>query len=124
MSALAATDGTGAIQLFLSCHHDDWDVDEDLEVTVRLAGVSSGMGYGARRMVISSDRANAHSAWQELGRPQSPGQHQIELMSMAALLEAEPAGQTAPSVDGEQITVKLPAHSVCLLSLDVTPRSV
>ena len=100
--------------MFLVCHHDDWDIETPLEVNIQLAGLSDDRNYHVSKWEISRGRANAHTAWELLGRPQRPGEQELKEMTRAARLRAEPAGQTVAGAGGEQITVVIAPHSVCL----------
>ncbi|MEZ4866889.1 MAG: hypothetical protein R3C14_36545 [Caldilineaceae bacterium] len=115
IAGIAALDASDAIQIFLSSHHDDWDVKGNTEVTVKLTGLPSGQRYAIARSLVADGHSNAYSAWLQMGKPQPPTAAQLTALKQAARLETEslPAVQS----DGGECSLEmtLPAHSVCLL---------
>ncbi|UCH24381.1 MAG: hypothetical protein JSV66_10525 [Trueperaceae bacterium] len=116
LSGLAALDDDGTISVFLSCHHDDWDLESTTDVDLQLRGLEPGH-YQLRRLVVDDSDANAYATWVEMGRPIDPTGEQIADMKSAARLRAAEVG-TAESTDGVLTTrVSMKSHSVWLLEL-------
>ena len=115
IAGIAAINESEAIQVFLSSHHDDWDVKGTTEVSVRLTGLPVDQSYGVAYSLVADGHSNAYSAWLQMGQPQSPTEVQLQELQQAAKLKTERLS-TVQSVNGEcEVKVTLPVHSVCLL---------
>jgi xylan 1,4-beta-xylosidase len=114
---IAATNESSEIQLFLASHHDDWDVRGSRKVTFRLAGLTAGRVYAVHCCRIDDRHSNAHTAWIEMGRPQPPSDLQRTRLQEAARLVTEDLGHVSGGRDCTDLSVTMPAHSVCLLTL-------
>jgi xylan 1,4-beta-xylosidase len=113
VSGIAALNEAGEVQVFLCSHHDDWDVHRSAQVQVCLSGLEGR--YAVHRTEIDGVRANAHTAWSEMGRPRPPSADQRRALQEASRLRAERLDDVV-SQDGQAaITVTMSAHSVCLL---------
>ena len=117
VDGLATVDETDGIQLFLSSHHDDWDVTTPSEVRVRVTGAAVGQQYRVYRSLVAAGSSNAYTAWDRMGQPQPPSDAQLAEMHRAARLQTEPLGEVTAAPDGLEVTITLPSHSVCLLQL-------
>jgi xylan 1,4-beta-xylosidase len=115
ISGIAAMNEHGEIQIFLSSHHDDWDVHHQIPVQVRISGLASGQTYAVRRRAVDRTHGNAHTAWAHMGKPQPPDEKQKIALCRAAQLKAERLDDVH-GIDGRiELQVTLPAHSACLL---------
>jgi xylan 1,4-beta-xylosidase len=123
ISGLAAIDQRNRIQVLLSSHHDDWDVKTPTQVTLHLSGWPSGNTCAVCRHSIDAVRGNAHSAWVQMGRPQQPTDAQVSALQAAAALEAESLSDVETRDGRCTFSLMLPAHSVCLLTLDPVERT-
>jgi len=110
---IAAVDGTGRIQVLLCSHHDDWDVTTHTAVETALSGIPAGARYAVSATVVDATHSNAHTAWVEMGRPQSPDAGQLAALLNAARLETESLGEW--SATDRPLSLEMAAHSVCLL---------
>lgn len=121
IAGIASLDETESIGIFLSSHHDDWDVHTTTDVTVRVTGMPSGATSGAtykvHRSLVAEGSSNAYTAWNQMGRPQSPTDAQLAELQRAARLHTEQIGQVTATAGVVELSVSLPAHSVCLLQL-------
>lgn len=115
IAGLAATDETGGIQIFLSSHHDDWEVTTASEVTISLAAVAPNQRFRVYRSLVAKGSSNSYTMWEEMGRPQPPSAEQLAKMAHAAKLKTAPIGEVIASADGLDLTITLPSHSACLL---------
>ena len=115
IDGLAATDETGGVQVFLSSHHDDWDVTTPSEVTISLVGVTPGQRFRLVRSLVAKGSSNAYTAWDEMGRPQPPTPEQLAQIQQAAKLKTEAVGEAVAATDRLDVTITLPSHSACLL---------
>jgi xylan 1,4-beta-xylosidase len=109
-------DEAEGIQIFLASHHDDWDVTTPSRVTVTLDGAELGRRYHVHQMLVSRDSSNAHTVWQDMGRPQQPDSEQLTEMSNAARLTQEWVAEITATADAVRAEIVLPSHSACLLS--------
>jgi xylan 1,4-beta-xylosidase len=115
VSGIATMNESKEIQVFLSSHHDDWDVHRSTQTRVRLSGLEPGRTYAVYRQMIDDVSANAHTAWVQMGKPQPPDEGEQIKLQEAARLKPE---QTADviSVDGQgELSILLSTHSICLL---------
>lgn len=117
IDGIATLDETDGIQLFLSSHHDDWDVTPAGEVQIYIEGAEPGRRYRVYRWLVAKDSANAYTVWDAMGRPQPPSAEQLAAMHQAARLRAEGLGEIAGSGTGLTLSVQLPSHSACLVQL-------
>ena len=115
IAGIAAIDETGGVQVFLSSHHDDWDVTVPSDVTVTLAGVEPNTTYRVYRSLVAEGVSNSYTAWDRMGRPQPPDENQYAAMANAARLHTEPLAETTETADGVSVSTTLPSHSACLL---------
>ncbi len=118
ISGIAAKDGTGAVQVFLVSHHDDWDVQSITGVSLTVSGLEPGGQYTVRRWVVDRRRGNSYRAWVEMGEPQRPDAAQLDRLRRAAGLHAEPPVQARAGGDGTvAVRFEAEAHSVTLIEL-------
>jgi xylan 1,4-beta-xylosidase len=115
VDGLATVDETDGIQVFLSSHHDDWDVTTPSDVRVCVNGAPAGQRYRVYRSLVAAGSGNAYMAWDGMGRPQPPSDAQLAQLHQAARLQTEPLGEATATADGLAVTIALPSHSVCLL---------
>ncbi len=117
VDGLAATDEVGGVQVFISSHHDDWDVTTPSDVQIQVVGVEPGRRYRARRSLVAKGSANAYTVWDAMGRPQPPSADQLAEMKRAARLHSEEMGEVTADAQGITLSLHLPSHSVCLVEL-------
>jgi xylan 1,4-beta-xylosidase len=117
ISGIAAIDSSDEIQIFLVSHHDDWDVRQSTRVSVCLTGLSGARRYVAWGEMVDAVQGNAHSAWARMGNPQPSNQAQYAKLVEASQLKTEEIGTVEVESGQCELSVTLPAHSVCLLRL-------
>ncbi|MCB0070160.1 MAG: hypothetical protein KDE20_01825, partial [Caldilineaceae bacterium] len=115
IDGLATVDETGGIQLFLSSHHDDWDVTTATSVDIHVTGAPAGQCYRVAQSLVAAGSSNAYTAWDAMGRPQTPTAAQRSALLHAARLETVTVGEVTADDDGLTFAVTLPSHSACLL---------
>ncbi len=103
------------VQVFLSSHHDDWDVTTPSEVTVTLADGAPGVRYRIYCSLVAEGHGNSYTVWDAMGRPQPPDEAQLATLAQAARLKTEPLEGAASTGDGVTVTFTLPSHCACLL---------
>ena len=116
IAGIATMDQSAGVQLFLSSHHDDWAVTTPTQLTVTLTGAHSGQQYRVYQSLVAAGHANAYTAWDAMGRSQTPDAAQLAQLHQAATLETTFLAETAPTEVGPVVTISLPSHSACLLA--------
>ena len=118
ISGIAACNEAQHLQVFLSSHHDDWDVQTSSRVQLALAGLEPDETYAVYRTTIDHSQGNAHAAWVQMGRPQPPSEEEQHVLQRAARLRRERWADVTVDANGEaELSAVLPAHSVCLVEL-------
>ncbi len=59
------------MQVLLYCHHDDWDVRETFDVTLKLSGLPEG-DVSVRHYRIDGEHSNAYAEWLRQGVAELP----------------------------------------------------
>jgi xylan 1,4-beta-xylosidase len=115
ISALAAMDGDGGVQVLVTSHHDDWDVHTPSTVRLTIEGLSPGSRYRLRRTLVDDEHSNSFTAWVAMGEPQPPTPEQIAQLQRAGQPQGvEECDVTASASGRVAIAFDLAAHSVCL----------
>jgi xylan 1,4-beta-xylosidase len=118
INALAALNGSDKVQVLLVSHHDDWDVNILTEGTLEVSGLEPGRAYCVQRHVIDATHSNAHTAWLQMGEPQSPTMEQLATLQRAAMLaRVEETMATVDRAGCLTLALSLREHSVNLLEL-------
>lgn len=115
IDGLATLDEAGGIQLFLSSHHDDWDVTTPSDVQIQVSGAEPDRRYRIDVSLIAKGNANAYTVWDAMGRPQPPSADQLTEMQRAARLRTATLGEVFSTAGGLTASVHLPSHSACLV---------
>ena len=115
IDGLATMDAAGGLQLFLSSHHDDWDVTTATSLDIYVAGAPAGQSYRVAQSLVAAGSSNAYTAWDAMGRPQAPTPAQRAALLHAARLETVAVGEVTAGDDGLVFAVTLPSHCACLL---------
>jgi xylan 1,4-beta-xylosidase len=116
LTGIAAGDAMNWVQLLLVAHHDDWDVESEVDVEIEVTGLPDAT-YSVVRWDLDRDHANAHTAWVEMGRPRSPDPAQTRALQAAAALHPEPMALAETQEGTLTLAVRLRAHSALLLEL-------
>jgi xylan 1,4-beta-xylosidase len=117
ISGIAALDERGAIQLFLSSHHDDWDIHQPTAVRILLSGLEPGRTYAVWHQTVDRKDSNAHTAWVQMGSPRPPDEAQMAELNEAARIRVKRLADVR-SIDGSaELQVTISTHSVSLLQL-------
>ena len=115
IDGLATMDEAGGLQLFLSSHHDDWEVTTATSLDIHVAGAPAGQSYRVAQSLVAAGSSNAYTAWDAMGRPQAPTPAQRAALLHAARLETVAVGEVTAGDDGLVFAVTLPSHCACLL---------
>jgi len=120
VSAIAAQDQSGGIQLFIVAHHDDWDIERKMTIQAHLKGLQPNRGYSVMSFRVSRTEGNACTAWAKMGEPRQPSQEQLSSLREASRLR--PQGHPELKADGAgdgEIVFTLESHSIWLLEISL-----
>ncbi len=117
VSALAAIDEDGRIQVLLASHHDDWDVHTRSLARVELTGLEPGCAYRVQRYLLDASHSNTCTAWLGMGAPQQPTADELRALRRAAEIACVEENNTVVLDGRAAIDAPLDTHSVCLLIL-------
>lgn len=113
----ATTGKDGSVQVLLYCHHDDWDVRETFDVTLKVSGLPEGEGgVTVRHYRIDEEHSNAYAEWLRQGMPNYPNEGQYAAIKARDGLELLMAPETAAVKKGcAEVSFTIPSHAVSLL---------
>ncbi len=117
IGSLATRTADGKIAMLLWHYHDDDVAGPDAQVKLSLKGLKA-MPRSAKLWRVDKDHANAFTAWQKMGSPQSPDQNQYAQLEAASVMKAESVSVTG-SRGGAGIDLTLPRQGVALVVIDV-----
>jgi xylan 1,4-beta-xylosidase len=115
IGSIATRTADGKLALLLWHYHDDDVAGPDAQVKVNLTGLKRPP-RAAKLWRVDKDHANAFTAWQKMGSPQSPDQDQYKQLEAASAMQAENVAVTGGRTASVAIT--LPRQGVALLVLD------
>ncbi|MGN7159804.1 GH39 family glycosyl hydrolase [Sphingomonas sp. SAFR-052] len=111
IGALATRTPDGRVAVLLWHYHDDDVAGPVAQVKLDLAGMKAG---SATLWRVDGDHANAFTAWQRVGSPQSPNEKQYAELEAASAMQPE----TVSATGGRSFIIALPRQGVALLTLD------
>ncbi len=114
LSGLATLDDKGTVGVFLSCHHDDWDLQKENSVQLEMHGLPTE-NYQLRHWLIDQKHANSFRQWVELGSPQQPSEEQLSVLRKAAQPRPKDLGKFQTQAGLLTLSLTLKTHSVSLL---------
>ena len=115
IGALATRGPDGRIAVLLWHYHDDDVAGPVAQVKLAINGAKPG---SAKLWRVDGDHANAFTAWQRMGSPQSPNEKQYAVLEAASAMEGETVTAAASTRSGQSFTIALPRQGVALLTLD------
>ena len=108
----------GSVQILLYCHHDDWDVKKEYDVSLHIDGLEKG-GYTARHLRIDDEHSNAYAEWLRQGMPNWPNEGQYAAIKARDGIEALCPPQTLEAdKGGTDLSFSLPTHAVSLILIE------
>ena len=116
IGSIATRTADGKLALLLWHYHDDDVAGPDAQVTIDLRGLK-GVPAKASLWRVDRDHANAFTAWQKMGSPQSPDQDQYVKLEAASKMQAEQV-VVSRSGKGASVVLRLPRQGVALLVVD------
>lgn len=117
-----APDGRTSVTVLVWNHVDDWTLEGQKQVSLRIKALPFQPGelVRVRHWRIDGEHSNAYAEWVRQGRPEEPDWEQLERLTASeklALLE-EPLKQ-AVSQDGSLwLDFTLPAHGLSLIDIE------
>ncbi|KQM35860.1 GH39 family glycosyl hydrolase [Sphingomonas sp. Leaf10] len=101
----------GRVAVLLWHYHDDDVAGPVAQVKLDIAGAKTGW---AKLWRVDGEHANAFTAWQRMGSPQSPNEKQYAELETASAMREE----TVSAAGDRSFTIALPRQGVALLTLD------
>jgi xylan 1,4-beta-xylosidase len=118
VGVLASRTADGKV-VVLSWHYHDDDVDgPDAAVTLRLAGLGKGAGARVSQWRVDKQHANAFTAWQAMGAPQSPDAAQYKALEAASVMAMEALAPLVVNDGAANVSFLLARQGVTLLVID------
>lgn len=118
IGSIATRTPDGKVQVLVWNYHDDDVPGPDAQIALNVAGLDATK---IRRVVewrVDKDHANAYTAWQAMGSPQSPDDKQYATIETASQLRAEPSRAISVHGGKASIDVVVPRQGVTLVVFD------
>ena len=108
--------GNRSVEVFLFCHHDDWDVTGEYEVEIEVANLPfDGDKVRLKHFRIDELHSNAHTEWVRQGRPKYPNPGQRRAIESRQGLELyEPEAEVLLLDRKLRKKITLPVHRMSL----------
>jgi xylan 1,4-beta-xylosidase len=115
-----ATRGDRTVSLILWHHHDDGTTGPAQNIKLSIQGLPSGIrNVKLCHYRIDEHHSNAYTVWQEMGSPQNPTQHQVDILNKASELTLlEPCLNRKIKNGSLPLKILMPRHSVSLIRLE------
>ncbi len=119
----ATCDSPDQLQILLYCHHDDWDRQETMEISLQLDQLPM-----AGKVTVTHDRidrahSNACAEWVRQGKPDWPDAAQRAAILARSGLERLREPETAEIRDGRlSLPFALPVHGISLITVRQAPE--
>lgn len=113
-----ATVDKSALQMLVYCHHDDWDYQETVNVSLELENLPMEGPVLIRHYRIDREHSNACAEWERLGRPDWPDSRQRAAILARSGLETFSVPRQA-EIRNNRLSLRfpLPVHAVSLLEI-------
>ena len=109
----------GSIQILIYCHHDDWDVKQDYQVTLNIDGLDCE--YQIYHYRIDGEHSNAYTEWVRQGKPDYPTGAQYDAIKKRDGLELLEAPHTVKASRAKKLDFILPVHGISFIELIPLP---
>jgi xylan 1,4-beta-xylosidase len=116
IGTIATRTADGRLALLVWHYHDDDVAGPDAQIRISLTGLRR-VPAAATLWRVDPQHANAFTAWQAMGSPQSPDATQYAALEAASRMQAESIG-VARAKGGATIDVRLARQGVALIMLD------
>ena len=119
VGTLATRDADGRIAVLLWNYHDDDLPGPDAAIQLSIAGLKGKTAGAATVWRVDKEHANAFTAWQKMGSPQSPNERQyVELEQASKMAPETLPAQPATSRGRISFNVSVPRQGVALVVLE------
>ena len=116
-------DNREMLQVFVVRHHDDWDVDRDAVVRLRIEGLAADGTVEVRRFRIDQAYSNPYAEWLRQGRPDYPAPQGYEAVKRRDGLEEISPLHGVVTAGVLELDTLLSSHAVELLEIRPEGRS-
>ncbi len=119
IGGMAALSNNGDVQILIYCHHDDWDVEGDHEVELKVTDLPfEGSEIQLTHLRLDATHSNAYTAWMNAGQPKYPRGDDLEEIKGKESLELfEPAKSIRVQGGSAELTFTIPVNALSLLIL-------
>jgi xylan 1,4-beta-xylosidase len=119
VGTLATRDADGRIAVLLWNYHDDDLPGPDAAIQLSIAGLKGKAVSAATVWRVDKEHANAFTAWQKMGAPQSPNERQyVELEQASKMAPETLQAQPGASRGGVSFKLSVPRQGVALVVLE------
>ena len=118
VGVLASRHPDGRIAVLTWHYHDDDVAGPDAKVTLNLAGLGKSATRKVTQWRVDKGNANAFTAWQGMGTPQSPNDKQYAQLEAASKMHAASLPALAVSNGAASLVFALPRQGVSLLLIE------
>ncbi len=115
VGTIATRTADGRVAVLIWHYHDDDVAGPDAAVSLAIAGLKTGSATVWR---VDADNANAFTAWQKMGSPQSPDADQYAALEKASGLKPERVQATTTGRGPTRIALTVPRQGVALVVFD------
>ena len=114
----AFRDSTDGLQVLVYCHHDDWDIKKEFDVSLSIENIPDQGPVSVMHYRIDSEHSNGYPEWERCGKPDWPDETQRKKILARSGLELLQAPEVyEPHTGRLEITFPLPIHSISLLEI-------
>ena len=118
VGVLATRTDDGKVGVLVWHYHDDDVAGPDAAVTLNLKGLGKAATRKATQWRVDQANANAFTAWQSMGSPQSPNEKQYQQLESASAMNATALAPLAVKNGSGTLSFSLPRQGVTLLIVD------
>jgi xylan 1,4-beta-xylosidase len=112
-----ATKTRGGYAVLLYAHHDDWDVDEEFSVKLRITGLHTEQ-VKLTHYRIDGEHSNAYAEWVRQGSPDWASEEQYAAIAARSGLELLCEPYAANVTDGEvECKFIMPSHGISFIEI-------
>lgn len=122
VGTLATKTKDGRLAVLVWNYHDDDLPGADAAIKLDLTGLGRGASRALTEWRVNKTHANAYTAWQALGSPQSPTAAQYDQLEKASVMHPEPVRSVAVRSGRASVDVTVPRQGVTLLMFDGSAR--
>ena len=118
VGVLATRTADGKLAILSWHYHDDDVAAPDAAVSLSLKGLGKNASAKVTQWRVDARHANAFSAWQAMGTPQSPDQKQYQTLQTASVMAPEVLAPLALKNGAGTLAYALPRQGVTLLVIE------